>query len=77
MKSEVYVKVSVHLSARSPLHTEQGKSNSENFLYVLTTPIWSQYQFSDIVTELIYSDTDKLFMMKTVFLLPASHLPRN
>jgi len=76
VKSEVYVKISVYLSARSPLRTEQGKSNSEILLYVLTTPVWSQYQFNDIATELISSDTDKRFIMKTVFLLPASRLPR-
>jgi len=34
-------------------------------------------QFNDIVTELISSDTDKLFMMNTVFLILASHVPRN
>jgi len=77
VKSEVYVKISVYLSAHSPLRTEQGKSNSEILLYVLTTPVCSQYQFNDIATELISSDTDKRFMMKNVFLLPASRLPRN
>ena len=76
MKSEVYVKVSVCLSACSPLLTVQGESNSANLLDVLTTPVWGQYQFKDIVTEFIFSATDTLFMMNTILLLPASHSPR-
>jgi hypothetical protein len=65
------------MSACSTLLTEQGESNSENWLYVLTTPIWSQYKFNDIATELISNDTDERFMMDTVFLFPVSGLPRN